>query len=633
MGIKRKLMLNIGVFKLNASKFEILYQILGLLTILYVMSPFRFWKELLFPNHIETIAIVACFAVLFFGLLILKLIISPQAIKLKISNIDIVMLVAVLYTFCHFIFQYKARSQEFVFESILLIFLYTFFRFGCIKNEFLLLLVFPLTGIAQLYYGIYKQTYFFTPGYGLQNISGIFHNKALLGGFIGIAATITFGLVIYSTKSLFLTLKRGLLIFCFFVLLVQLLASNSRAAWLGFVISNLYLICSRFGLYKKFLNLPNLKKGLILVASIFLFSSIFYSLYEYKKASADGRVLIWEVSYSMIKEKPLLGNGINAFQAKYMEYQATYFQRNPRSSFSYLAEDNHYAFNEFIRIWVEYGIIGLLLLLVLIYLTFFNKPNNIGELNKFSVIIIAKSALISLLVLSLFSYPFAAFQFKVLALLFIALISKDSQTVNLSEKGLFRSFNLVFLRYSKSFKSAFVLTWLIFSIILMFSINQYILAFEKWDNALSQFSNKNYYQCIESFESGYSKLKSNGKFLSMYGRALNVLGQYNKAITILLKANCLLSSTTNYTELGKSYKEIGDFENAKCSLVKASFMIPSKFQSKYLLSKMFFEMGKIDDAQNIAQELLSKDVKVWSPELSDMLKELNLIVRSSQKIK
>lgn len=50
------------------------------------------------------------------------------------------------------------------------------------------------------------------------------------------------------------------------------------------------------------------------------------------------------------------------FQAKYMDYQAKYFERNPNSEFINLADNVKYPFNEFIKIAVEFGLVGLILI-------------------------------------------------------------------------------------------------------------------------------------------------------------------------------------------------------------------------------------------------------------------------------
>ena len=62
-------------------------------------------------------------------------------------------------------------------------------------------------------------------------------------------------------------------------------------------------------------------------------------LYHYKKDSADGRLLIWQCTWELIKESPWTGHGPGGFQAHYMEAQADYFRQHPDSPYARLADD------------------------------------------------------------------------------------------------------------------------------------------------------------------------------------------------------------------------------------------------------------------------------------------------------
>ena len=50
-------------------------------------------------------------------------------------------------------------------------------------------------------------------------------------------------------------------------------------------------------------------------------------------------------------------------EAHYMDYQADYFEKHPADSYSILADNVQYPFCEYLRIIIDYGIIGILLLL------------------------------------------------------------------------------------------------------------------------------------------------------------------------------------------------------------------------------------------------------------------------------
>jgi O-antigen ligase len=99
------------------------------------------------------------------------------------------------------------------------------------------------------------------------------------------------------------------------------------------------------------------------------------TLYHFKKDSADGRLLLWTVSTKMILEKPLTGFGVDGFKKNYLLYQGEYFKNNPDSPYADLADNATSPFNEWLKIGVEQGIIGLLFIVGII-LTAFRYSSN-----------------------------------------------------------------------------------------------------------------------------------------------------------------------------------------------------------------------------------------------------------------
>lgn len=65
----------------------------------------------------------------------------------------------------------------------------------------------------------------------------------------------------------------------------------------------------------------------------------------------------------MIKDKPIWGHGYGAFQAKYMDCQAEYFKNITNSKFELLADNIKHPFNEFVKVAVEFGMTGLVIVL------------------------------------------------------------------------------------------------------------------------------------------------------------------------------------------------------------------------------------------------------------------------------
>ena len=68
----------------------------------------------------------------------------------------------------------------------------------------------------------------------------------------------------------------------------------------------------------------------------------------------------------MIKEKPWFGHGYKSFEAKYMLYQADYFEQNKKSDYILLSDNVKHPFNEFILLIVEFGFFAFFLFLLFV---------------------------------------------------------------------------------------------------------------------------------------------------------------------------------------------------------------------------------------------------------------------------
>lgn len=597
-----------------------------LLIFLYSLLPIRTWGKFLFPTQIEVITIATCIAVVILWDLQKKLLSSE--INIEISRIDFTVILMALYAGCRYLFQCHTFYHEYFFESFVLIIAYVFFR-GAKQNQtrYFLYLV-PLAAIAQIAYGIKYQTWFFAPGYGLKDITGLFFNPGLLGGFIAISAVIPLGLLTdngwpkYSTPGNILQKLRGIFfLIVFIILLVQLFGSNSRAALIAFFAGLIYFIGYKNNCYRLFRTLSWFKKLFFTAVLVCLIAVSFVGLYKLRETSADGRLLIWRNAFEMIKDKPLWGHGLDGFQAKYMEYQAGYFQNRPGSGMGMLADDNHYAFNEFLKIWVELGTVGLLLTAYILYQVFFRlgQDKNIEDTPG---LLIARSALLSFFVFCCFSYPLAVFQFKLLLIFLLATVSVNSR---FSRNNWFKiPFNLknTGAKLIYTIKLVVVTIVLIGSFVILCSLYRYSSSCWKWDAALKGYTKKNGEETVGKMEAVYPVLRNNGVFLSTYGKVLYTSGHFDKAILVFQEANQYLSSLSNYIELGKSHQALENFEEARNAWDKASDMVPSRFTPHYLKSKMLFENGSVREARAIARELLAKEVKLWTPELQYLKDDL-----------
>ena len=232
-----------------------------------------------------------------------------------------------------------------------------------------------LLGIVQ-YIGIFRIHADF-------KVVGTFDNPA---GFIScICAALPLGILFFNSRKRWHWV--GLL-----VVIIAIVLSESRTGVIALSVIGWVVCCCNKKVHQKWKV-----SAAILVVLMFVGIVGFY-----KTDSANGRMLIWECSWNMIKEKPLLGHGIHAFKAHYMDYQAAYFQEHPTSQYAMLAGNVNHPFNEFMGVWIQFGIIGLIGLAVILFLLwkcYRRNPTNQGKCAWLSLLAIG--------VCGMFSYPLA----------------------------------------------------------------------------------------------------------------------------------------------------------------------------------------------------------------------------------
>ncbi|MGE5197639.1 MAG: O-antigen ligase family protein [Deltaproteobacteria bacterium] len=143
----------------------------------------------------------------------------------------------------------------------------------------------------------------------------------------------------------------------------------SRGGWLIFIIAIILLAI----LLKKFRFL-----GFSLLVVIIL--GLKFSFFKFLRFKDSGRFELWDISLRMIKEHPLLGNGIGTFMALFRNF-------SPSRSISY-------AHNCFLQLWAEAGLIALVIFIFFIVktlngdLSFYNKTKD----SIFAILICAITA-------------------------------------------------------------------------------------------------------------------------------------------------------------------------------------------------------------------------------------------------
>jgi len=575
-----------------------------------------------------------------------------KELKFPFTKIDTLLLAGICFLLIHsFISKgWSGFNLFLVYEIIGYVFVYIISKKVAASHINILIYALVFSGLTQSTYCILQWIGFLPSNHGEFLITGSFNNPGPYAGYL--VSVLPFSLMaVWRLKQ---TKKQSsiqantnvapnhfskrsknqwyrFLPFIFIVLIiVQLFAivlSNSRAAWLSVFISIIYLGYHLFQriqsgeklvswLKRRFhLKIRKVFRGTVLIIVSII---IVFGLYNLNKDSANGRLFIWQITSEMIKDKPVWGFGTGGFKANYMEYQAEFFKQNVESSFSGLADNIIYPFNEFLRVISEFGVPGILFLFVLLYFVLLRKTEQNANNKLFNTVMVAKASFLAMFVFAFFSYPLEIVPIKLNNIICLALISFAANQTS--------SFKLFVL--NKRIIKFFGTTMIVLAVFLFVNTTQIYRAQRNWKLAETSYKLKAYKNSLKYYKKAYPILKNDGEFLVHNGKALSMAGESKKSIETLKQALGFLSNSIIYTTLGDNYKRLGDFNSAKKSYQRASHMLPGRLYPKYLLTKLHLENGDTDKALNLAKEITAQKVKVESKAAEEIKNEMQAVIDS-----
>lgn len=411
-------------------------------------------------------------------------------------------------------------------------------------------------------------------------ITGTFDNP--VGFAICVSALSPFCLFLVSSYSKYVRVSGWIFLFLSFC---SILLSGSRAgilAILSVLVVHFYIFYLKHKMYGQY-------KNQIMCAIVLIFGCVFLGLYYFKKDSADGRLLIWRVTWDMIKDSPLIGHGSGSFQAKYMLYQADYFRLYPNSHFAQLADNVSHPFNEFLKIAAEYGCLGLIILFFLIGkgIYIFKRNTNIM---KYPVI----ESIIAIVVCACFSYPLKyPVTWGILGLAISVICVKQERYFRL---------HIPYIRYFG----------MGISLYFIFLLLQHVSAEMKWKKIVDRSFLGETEQVLPFYEQLRGELGTNGLFLYNYAAELHVMKSYDKSIELLTECILYWNDYDVQLLLADCYLQKEQYEKAEDCFVLASNMCPNRFIPLYQLVHLYDRIGQKEKAYDLAEKIIHKTVKISS---------------------
>ena len=326
-----------------------------------------------------------------------------RIVRVRLNEVDVWLGLYVLYAVLHemVLAEHFAEPVSFV-EWTGLIAVYVLCRNFSVNAICLLPRCMAFAGVVQAVLGLFQWSGLLSAGSNHFVVSGSFSNPGPYGGCLAIAALCAFS---EWRRSRFSLRKRAVwapvsLLFIF----PALLLADSRAAWLAVLVFIYFSFVSK-------------KSQKIKIAAAIVLLVVAVLLYGYRKDSADVRLLVWRAASGMIMDNPWVGYGSGSFFALYMPCQAEYLDNRGISSDALLADNNLMAFNDWLRLLCEQGVVGGVLFFLLIFCALRPSGNVALEF--------ARWGLVAWCVFACFSYPASVFSLKMCVPLFLGCIASS----------------------------------------------------------------------------------------------------------------------------------------------------------------------------------------------------------------
>lgn len=466
-----------------------------------------------------------------------------------------------------------------------------------------------LIGLYELGVGLFQCIQVMRLGMPYYTVCGTFENPAPYSILIVLILPLALD------YALFVRFRHGQkvtnMLFYLLFSVVILVMCVSRAAWVASVIS----LMSMFWLRMK---CAWIKKCFVLLAVFVLCVPFLYGMYVLKKDSADGRLFIWKISYPVAKQQIFSGVGIGGFPYVYGEAQEAYFREGKGTQDEeMLAGAPDYAYNEYLQIWIELGLPGVLSCLCLMAYVYIRllRCRNVEVVGLCG-------AMVSFMVVSLFSYPLRCFATCLLSLLI--LLWAAWMPMVLDEKKRNRKLGMMFglllvvgveamvcVRFNKSYR-----TW---------------TAVKRWDMVRPYFDREKYEGIENCYRVLYPDLKKDVGFLFEYGMCLSYNGHYEESNIILNEGAKRSSDPMFFNLMGKNFQALGKFEEAEEMFYKAYYRVPHRIYPLYLLMGLYEKEGRDLEMLEKAHQIVGKKEKVPSSLTGYLKKEAGLKLQEYER--
>lgn len=482
---------------------------------------------------------------------------------------------------------------------------YSLTAYPALRPFFLFILM--LTGLTEAIWGMQQLHGYTGSNHSLFRLTGSFFNPGPYSGYIAAILPICLW-----TALCFRLLSHYFAWICVGAILVVLPAGMSRSAWIAAAVSCGWVYWAErvgWAKSKEWISLHYKTTLIVSVIALTVLTGAMGGIYQMKKGSADGRLLMWKITAKAIARQPVTGTGLGGFPAGYAEAQAEYFASGKGTETEKLvAGCPEYAFNEYLHIGLEQGIVGLLVFVCWIGSCFYLGIRNrqIG----------ASGGILALAVFAGSSYPLQLPEFWVV-LVFLGAIAVSGE-----EKECHWTVNRLLIVVLAA--GGIGLFWL---------QKDYYEGYKQWNRMKMLYTNKAYAAVSEDYEKRLPMFRHNPEFLFEAAMCMNKTEQYVKANKLLERASLLSTDPMIYYIRAKNEQALGHYKEAEQLLLHAINILPERIYPYFLLAKLYAEpcFYAPDKLREAASAVLTKEPKVQSTAIREMREEVKKIIQKTEQ--
>lgn len=357
-------------------------------------------------------------------------------------------------------------------------------------------------------------------------------------------------------------------------------------------------------------------------------------LYNAKKASADGRKLIWKLSAQMIPEKPLTGYGYGFFEKEYNLHQANYIKIGKASPEELInAGPVIMPHNELLQNAVEGGITGVLLISLFFgSILFALKQKKVNQTilktetpfhPQNSYFNLAYASTVSFIAMSMVNSTIQIVPVMCLAIIYTAIIcSTLKNTPFLKPSFLQNRRTLSILSKTGMLAASLYSAYLILGMARADGLNKKTTLLIK---------NADYQQVLQIMPALEPYLKENPNYWKNYGTVYFQNHSYSEALSCFKKAQSLSSLPDIYNGTGICLEKLKQYPQAIMQYEILTALYPAKFSYKMRLLKAYLKNKETAKAIALANYIVLLKPKIPSEKVNQYKNMCRTLLKNLEK--